>query len=50
VAQFGIRDGNRFVARVDFAWPEHHLALEYDGAWHGDPVQFPVPTGRASTA
>ena len=28
------------MARVDFAWPEHRLALEYDGAWHGEPGQF----------
>jgi very-short-patch-repair endonuclease len=25
---------------VDFAWPEHRLALEYDGVWHGEPGQF----------
>jgi very-short-patch-repair endonuclease len=30
----------RFVARVDFAWPEHKLALEYDGLWHAEPGQF----------
>lgn len=24
----------RFVARVDLAWPEHRLAVEYDGAHH----------------
>jgi very-short-patch-repair endonuclease len=40
VAQFEVRDGGRFVARVDFAWPEHRLALEYDGLWHGEPGQF----------
>jgi hypothetical protein len=40
VAQFTVRDGGRRVARVDFAWPEHRLALEYDGAWHGEPGQF----------
>ncbi|MEX5717678.1 hypothetical protein [Geodermatophilus maliterrae] len=40
VAQFVVRDGGRFVARVDLAWPGHRLALEYDGAWHGDPTQF----------
>jgi very-short-patch-repair endonuclease len=22
------------VARVDFAWPGHRVALEYEGAWH----------------
>jgi hypothetical protein len=40
VAQFVIRDGGRFVARVDFAWPEHRLGLEYDGAWRGGTAQF----------
>jgi very-short-patch-repair endonuclease len=27
-------DGHREVARVDFAWPERKLALEYDGWDH----------------
>lgn len=40
VAQFEVRAGSRFVARVDFAWPDRRLAVEYDGAWHGDPQQF----------
>jgi very-short-patch-repair endonuclease len=41
VAQFRVRDDRgRHVARVDFAWPEHRLALEYDGVWHGEPGQF----------
>ena len=22
---------------MDFAWPEHRLAVEYEGAWHGEP-------------
>jgi very-short-patch-repair endonuclease len=25
----------RFVARVDLAWPQQQLAVEYDGEWHG---------------
>jgi hypothetical protein len=41
VAQYEVRSGGRFVARVDFAWPERRLALEYDGAWHGSPEQLP---------
>jgi len=40
VAQYTVRVADRFVARVDFAWPEHRLALEYDGLWHGEPGQF----------
>ncbi|MBM7805881.1 hypothetical protein JOD57_001718 [Geodermatophilus bullaregiensis] len=41
VAQYEVRSAGRFVARVDFAWPERRLALEYDGAWHGAPDQLP---------
>lgn len=25
---------------MDFAWPEHRVAVEYDGAWHAEPGQF----------
>ncbi len=46
MAQFVIRDGARFVARVDFAWPGHRLALEYDGAWHGGTAQFRADRAR----
>ena len=40
VAQYRIHDRRGFVARVDFAWPEHRVALEYDGLWHGGRDQF----------
>jgi hypothetical protein len=40
VAQFRVRDGGRFVARVDFGWPAQRVALEYDGLWHGEPGQL----------
>jgi hypothetical protein len=40
VAQFVVRDGDRFVARVDFGWPAQRVALEYDGLWHAEPGQF----------
>lgn len=40
-AQFVVTDANgRFVARVDFAWPEQKLAVEYDGLWHAEARQF----------
>jgi very-short-patch-repair endonuclease len=41
VAQYRVTDsrGAR-VARVDFAWPDRKVALEYDGLWHADPEQF----------
>lgn len=41
VAQYRVVDGDgRFVARVDFGWPEVKVALEYDGRWHAEPGQF----------
>jgi very-short-patch-repair endonuclease len=40
VAQFEIRHEGRFVARVDFGWPERKVAVEYDGLWHGEGGQF----------
>jgi very-short-patch-repair endonuclease len=47
VAQFVVRDAEgRFVARVDFAWPEHRIALEYEGAWHGRPQQVAKDRAR----
>jgi very-short-patch-repair endonuclease len=30
----------REVARVDFAWPDRKVAVEYDGLWHAEPGQF----------
>jgi hypothetical protein len=36
VAQYSVRCGGIFLARADFAWPEHRLALEYEGRWHGE--------------
>jgi len=38
-AQHAVRDAGGLVARVDFAWPERTIALEYEGAWHGDSPQ-----------
>jgi hypothetical protein len=40
VAQYRVLDEDRFVARVDFAWPEVKVAVEYDGLWHAEPGQF----------
>src|SRR4051794_21119987 len=35
VAQWEIRTpAGTFVARADLAYPEHKVAVEYDGAWH----------------
>jgi very-short-patch-repair endonuclease len=38
-AQFRVFDEQGFIARVDFAYPELRLAIEYDGEWHGGPGQ-----------
>lgn len=41
VPQHTVRDGNgRFVARVDLAFPDQRVAVEYDGSWHGEPGQL----------
>jgi hypothetical protein len=40
VAQFRVLDGDGFVARVDFAWPDRKVAVEYDGLWHAESGQF----------
>jgi very-short-patch-repair endonuclease len=31
-----VYDDVGFVARVDFAWPEQRVAVEYEGRWHGE--------------
>jgi hypothetical protein len=40
VAQFRVFGADGFIARVDFAYPELRLAIEYDGLWHAEPGQF----------
>jgi len=40
VAQYVVRHGGAFIARVDFAWPEKKVAVEYDGLWHAESGQF----------
>jgi len=36
--QYEIVDCNRELRRIDFAWPEQCVAVEYDGVdWHSDP-------------
>jgi hypothetical protein len=46
VAQYTVRADGRFVARVDFAYPEQRLAIEYDGAWHGERLQVTKDRAR----
>lgn len=41
VPQYVVREAEgRFVARVDLAFPECRVAVEYDGAWHGRPGEL----------
>ncbi|TDH51900.1 DUF559 domain-containing protein [Mycobacterium eburneum] len=41
VLQYEIVDASSRIWRVDFAWPEYRLAVEYDGvAWHSGPEAF----------
>ncbi|WP_405093472.1 hypothetical protein OG767_11955 [Micromonospora sp. NBC_01392] len=40
VTQHVISRQGRFVARVDLAWPDRKVAVEYDGLWHHDAEQF----------
>jgi hypothetical protein len=40
VAQYRVFDERGFVARVDFAWPDRRVAVEYDGLWHAEAGQF----------
>ncbi|MGY1728634.1 hypothetical protein ACI79J_16830 [Geodermatophilus sp. SYSU D01062] len=47
LAQHTVRDADGgFVARVDFAWPEQRLAVEYEGRWHGRPQQVAPDRAR----
>ena len=38
--QLVVEHADRFVARVDFGWPEARLAVEYDGAHHFEDGQI----------
>lgn len=41
VPQYVVRDSRGgFVARVDLAFPQQRVAVEYDGAWHAGAGQF----------
>lgn len=41
VLQYRIVDRNARIWRVDFAWPDHKVAVEYDGFdWHSDRDAF----------
>jgi hypothetical protein len=44
VTQYLIQRGGRFLARVDLAWPEQKVAVEYDGLWHAAPPPLMILT------
>ena len=46
VAQYRVFDDAGFVARVDFAYPDLKLAIEYDGLWHGERTAFLADRSR----
>jgi very-short-patch-repair endonuclease len=47
LAQYRVRDPDgREVARVDFAWPQQRVAVEYEGRWHGRPQQVAPDRAR----
>lgn len=37
--QFRVHHAGQWVATVDLAFPNRRLAVEYDGVWHGAPLQ-----------
>ena len=47
--QYILRDGDRFVARLDFAYPESRVAIEADGfRYHADRHAFDDDRARAN--
>ena len=40
VPQFVVLAAGEFLGRVDLAWPEHRLIVEYEGAHHFDDLQI----------
>lgn len=40
IPQYEVWAGGAFLARVDFAWPELKVVLEYEGAYHFEELQI----------
>jgi hypothetical protein len=38
--QYAVHHRGRFVARLDLAWPQKRVAVEYDGVWHASAAQL----------
>jgi len=46
VPQFDVVHEGVWLGRVDLAWPEHKLIVEYEGAYHFDGLQIPKDDAR----
>jgi very-short-patch-repair endonuclease len=46
VSQHVIEKDGQFMGRVDLAWPDLRVAIEYDGTWHADPEQLDLDRAR----
>jgi very-short-patch-repair endonuclease len=46
VPQYEVQWAGRFVARVDLAFPDERIAIEYDGAHHFVDDQIPQDEAR----
>jgi very-short-patch-repair endonuclease len=45
-AQYDVVEAGQWLARVDFAWPDARVALEYDGEHHFEDDQIPQDDER----
>jgi len=46
VPQYEVRVDGRLAGRVDLAWPEYKVAVEYDGVWHASAEQLELDRRR----
>jgi hypothetical protein len=46
VSQHVIEKDGQFIGRVDLAWPDLRVGIEYDGAWHSEPEQLELDRAR----
>ena len=46
VPQFTVVHEGVFLGRVDLAWPDHRVIVEYEGAYHFDGLQIPLDDVR----
>jgi len=46
VPQYEVVENGRWLARVDLAWPDHEVVVEYDGEHHFEDDQIPKDDAR----